>query len=131
MGKAFENQKKTIEDQVEKQVNVLKSLESSDKQLPSIKDFISKERPNPEIVDEIERIEEEEEERKANRSKMVYKGSKETYDFRKFKTIGVFGNEIRNNIINMSMESDEQNQLLKRITEFKSKTRLQNSESKK
>ena len=62
---------------------------------------------------------------------MVHKGSNETYDFRKFKTIRVFGNEIRNNIINMSMPNDEQSQLLKRINEFKSKTRPQNSESKK
>ena len=37
--KAFEKQTKTIEDQGEKKVNALKSLESSDKQLPSIKDF--------------------------------------------------------------------------------------------
>ena len=88
MGKAFEKQTKTIEDQGEKQVNALKSLESSDKQLPSIKCFISKERLNPEIIDEIERIEEEE--RKAARSKMVYKGSNETYDFRIFKTIRIF-----------------------------------------
>ena len=62
---------------------------------------------------------------------MVYKGSNETFDFRKFKTIRVFGNEIRNNIINLSIANDEQNQLLKRIREFKSKTRPQNSESKK
>ena len=62
---------------------------------------------------------------------MVYKGSNETCDFRKFKTILVFGNEIRNNVINVSMANDEQNQLLKRINEFKSKTRPQNSESKK
>ena len=41
---------------------------------------------------------------------MVYKGSNETYDFTKFKTIHVFRNEIRNNIINMSMANDEQNQ---------------------
>ena len=51
LGKAFEKQKKTIEDQREKQVNALKSLESSDDPLPLIKDFISKERLNPEIVD--------------------------------------------------------------------------------
>ena len=62
---------------------------------------------------------------------MVYKGSNKTYYFRKFKTIRVFGNEIRNNIINMSMANDEQDQLLKSINEFKSKTRPQNSESKK
>ena len=49
---------------------------------------------------------------------MVYKGSNETYDFRKFKTIRVFGNEIRNIIINMSMENDEQNQLLDKTTKF-------------
>ena len=31
---------------------------------------------------------------------MVYKGSNEIYDFREFKTIRVFGDEIKNNIIN-------------------------------
>ena len=106
LGKAFGKQIKTIENQEKKQVDALKSLESSDKQLPSIKYFISKERLNPEIGDEIEKIEEEE--RKADRSKMIYKASNETYDFRKFKTIRVFGNEIRNNIIDMNMANDEQ-----------------------
>ena len=61
---------------------------------------------------------------------MVCKGSNETYDFRKFKTINVFCNEIRNNIINMSMANDEQDQLLRRINEFKSKTKPPTSESK-
>ena len=87
MGKAFEKQTKAIEDQGEKQINALKSLESCYKKLPSIKDFISKERLNPEIVDDIEKIEEEE--RKADRSKMVYEGSNKSYDFRRFKTIRV------------------------------------------
>ena len=62
---------------------------------------------------------------------MVYEGSNKTYDFRKFKAVHVFGNEIRNSIINMSMANDEQNQLLEYIREFKSKTRPQNPESKK
>ena len=60
LGKAFEKQTKTIEEQRKKQVDPLKSLESSDKQLPSIKDFISKEKLNPEIMNDLERIEEEE-----------------------------------------------------------------------
>ena len=47
LGKAFDRQTKTIEDQGEKQLNALKSLKSSDKQLPSIKDVISKENLNP------------------------------------------------------------------------------------
>ena len=59
---------------------------------------------------------------------MVYEGSNKTYDCRKFKTIRVFGNEIRNNFINMSMANDEQEQLPEHIGEFKSKTRPQNSD---
>ena len=56
---------------------------------------------------------------------MVYKGCKETYDFRKFKTIRVFGNEVRNN---MYMANDEQNHLAaKYIKEFKTKTKPQNN----
>ena len=88
-----------------------------------LKDFLSKERLNPDIDVEIERTEEkgeEEKERNVGRSEMVYKRSNETYDFRKFKTIRVFGNEIRNIIINMTMANDdEQNQLLKRLMNLK------------
>ena len=62
---------------------------------------------------------------------MVYKAFNETYDFRKFKTILVFGNEIRNNIIDMSMANDEQDQLLRYINKLQSKTKPHNPESKK
>ena len=121
LGKAFQKRTKTIQDQAKKQVAALKSLESFDKQLPSIKDFISKERLNPEIIVEIERIEKEG--KKTERNKMVYKGYNKTSDFRKFETIRVFGNDIRNNFINMSMISDEKNYLAKHIREFKNKAR--------
>ena len=57
--KDFEKQTKTIEVQGEKQVDALKSLESSDKQLPSEKDFTLKERQNFEILNEIKKIKEE------------------------------------------------------------------------
>ena len=127
-GKAFERQTKTIEDQGKKQVDALESLKPSDKHLPSIRDFISKGRLNSEIVNEIERIEEEE--RKADRSEMVYKASNETYDFRKFKT-RAFGNEIRNNIIDMNMANDKQDQLSRYINKLKSKKKPHNLESKK
>ena len=46
--------------QGKKQVHALESLKPSDKKLPSIKDFMSKENQNPEIINEIKRIEEEE-----------------------------------------------------------------------
>ena len=80
LGKGFEKQTKTLKDQGEKQVDALESLNPSDKQLQSIRYFISKERLNSESIDEIERIEEEK--KKADRGKMVYKGSKETYGFK-------------------------------------------------
>ena len=60
LAKAFEKKTKTNEDQAKKQIDALESLKPSDKQLPSIRDFISKDRLNSEIVNEIERIEEEE-----------------------------------------------------------------------
>ena len=52
---------------------------------------------NPEIINQINRTEEIE--KKVDRSRMVYKRTNKTYDFRNFKTIRAFGNEIRNNII--------------------------------
>ena len=121
MGKAFEKQTNKIEDQRKKQVDALKSLESSDKQLSSIKDFISRERLNPKIMNEIERIEEE---------KKAEKGYNKIYDFRKLKTIRVFG-DIRNNFISMGIANDEQKHLAKYTKEFKSKTRPQDSNLKR
>ena len=56
---------------------------------------------------------------------MVYIGYSKTYDFRNFKTIRVFGNNIRYNFINMNMGNDEQNHLAMYITEFKSNTKRQ------
>ena len=125
LGKAFEKQTKTIEDRGKKQVDALEYL----KQLPSIRDFISKKRLNSEIVNELERIEREE--RKVDRSKMVYEASIETYDFRKFKIMRVFGNEIKNNIIDMSMANDVSDQLLRYINKLESKTKPRNQESEK
>ena len=69
--------------------------------------------------------------KKTDRSKIVYKGYNKTYDFGKFKTIRVFGKNIRNNFINMNMENDEQNHIAKYIKEFKSKTKPQDSNLKK
>ena len=47
---------------------------------------------------------------------MFYKRYNETHDFRKFKMIHTFGNDIRNNFINMYMTKDEQNHLAKYLT---------------
>ena len=128
LGRALEKQRKTIEDQGKKKVVALESLNVPNKKLPSIKDFIPTENLNPEIINEIKKIEEIE--KKVDRNKMVYEGTNKTYDFRKFKTIHAFGNEIRNNVIDMNMVNEEQNELLEYINRFKSRTKPNNPESK-
>ena len=95
-------------------------MKDSDKKLTPIKDFIPIENLNPEINNEIKRIEELE--KKVDRNKMVYKATNITYDFRKFKTIRAFGNETAN---------EKQNELLEYVTKFRSGTKPNNPESKK
>ena len=129
LGKAFQKQTKTIEDQGKKQVDASESLKPSNKELPPIKDFIPEENLNPEIINEITKIEEEE--KKVNRNKMVFKATNKTYDFRKFKMIQAFGSEIKNNVINEDMVNNEQNELLKHIEEFSRSTKPQDPELKK
>ena len=129
LGKALEKQRKTIEDQREKQVVALESLKDFDKKLTPIKDFISIENLNPEIINEIKRIEEIE--KKVDRNKMVYKGTNKTYDFRNFKTIRAFGNEIRNNVISLDTANIEQATLLSYIYDFTKKTKPRDPEQKK
>ena len=54
---------------------------------------------------------------------MVYKGTNKTYDFRNFKTIRAFGNEIRNNVISLGTANIEQANLLSYVYDFTKKTR--------
>ena len=126
--RALEKQRKTIEDQGKKQVVALESLKVSDKKLPPIKDFIPMENLNPEIINEIKKIEEIE--KKVDRNKMVYKGTNKTYDFRNFKTIRTFGNEIRNNVISLDTANIEQANLLSYINDFM-KTKPRDPEKRK
>ena len=128
LGKAIEKQIKTIKDQGEKQVVALESLKPPDKKLSPIKDFISVEDLNPEIINEIKRIEEIE--KKVDRNTMVYKGTNKTYDFRNFKTIRAFRNEIRNNVISLDTANIEQTSLLSYIIDFTKKTKPRNPAQK-
>ena len=61
---------------------------------------------------------------------MVYKGTNKTYDFRNFKTIRAFGNEIRNNIISSDTANIEQANLLSYINDFM-KTKPRDLEKRK
>ena len=60
----------------------------------------------PQTTNKPENIREKEQ--KIDRTKMLYKRNKTAYDFTKFKTIGNFGDPIRNAIIMMDMANDEQ-----------------------
>ena len=62
---------------------------------------------------------------------MVYKETNEAYDFRNFKTIRAFGNEIRNNIISLDTANLEQANLLSYINDFIRKTKPRNPEKRK
>ena len=124
----MKKQIKTIKDQGEKQVVALESLKPPDKKLPPLKDFIPIENLNPEIINEIKRIEEIE--KKVDRNKMIYKGTNKTYDFRNFKTIRAFGNEIRN-VISLDTANIEQANLLSYVYDFTKKTRPRNLAQKK
>ena len=128
LGKAIEKLIKTIKYQGEKQVVALESLKDSDKKLTPIKDFIPTENLNPEIINEIKKIQEIE--KKVDRNKMVYKGTNKTYDFRNFKTIRAFGNEFRNNIISFDTANTEHANLLSRVNDF-IKTKPRDPEKKK
>ena len=124
--KAFEKQRKTIEDQGKKQVDALKT---SYKKLPSIKDFVPTEKFNPEVIDEIKRIEEIE--KNVDRDKMVYESTNRTYDFRGFKTIRGYGNDIRNNVISLKAVNLEQSNLMAHINDFVKTTKPQDPKQKK
>ena len=97
--------------------------------MPSIKDFIPIENFNPEITAEIKRIEEIE--KNVDRDKMVYKSTGKIYDFRGFKTIRTYGNEIRNNVISLAAANIEQANLVAHIQDFMKNTKPQDPEQKK
>ena len=125
LGKTSEKQAKTIEDQGKNQVVALESLKTSNKELPPIKNFVSIENLNPEIIDEIKRIEQHE--KLVDREKMIYKATNKTYDFRNFKAIRAYGNEIRNNVIDMDTANAQQANLTYYVEDFTTKTKPRNS----
>ena len=87
MGKAFEKQIKTIEDQGKKQVEALNTLKSNDKL--TIEDVIPKNAlNNDEAKKELDKIKEIE--KTVGREKLFYKTNKYTYSFKNYQTIKTF-----------------------------------------
>ena len=95
----------------------MKPLQPCNKELISTKDFISNKILNLEIVNELERTEEQEQ--KLERNKMLYKGYTNTFDLTKFS------------IVAMNVTYNDQNHLAKKIIKFASHTKPRNLNMKK
>ena len=121
LGKAFEKQIKTIEDQGEKQVKALNTLKSDNNKL-AIEDAIPKSVfANDEAKKEFNKIKEIE--KNVDREKLIYKASGNTNDFRKFRKIKTFGRDIYDCKINLEEADKEESDLLNEIKNYSEKTK--------
>ena len=62
---------------------------------------------------------------------MIYYSSKESFDFRMFKTIRSFGDDIYSSKITINEADQEQSDLIEYIFNFNDKTRPKNKDDKK
>ena len=121
LGKAFEKQIKTIEDQGQKQVEALNTFKSDNEKL-TIEDVIPKSAlNNDEAKKELDKIKEIE--KTIDREKLVYRASEYTYNFRNFQTIKTFGRDSYEGEITLKEADEDQSNLLNEIRNFDHKTR--------
>ena len=127
MGKVFEKQIKTIEDQVQKQVEALNTLKSNN-QL-TIGDVIPKNAlNNDEAKKELNKIKEIE--KNVDREKLIYETNEYTYSFKNFQTITTFGRAIYEGKITLEKANEYQTDLLAEIIDFKKNTKPRSQEKK-
>ena len=131
LGKAFDKQIKTIEDQGKKQVYALNTLKSDDNNKLEIKNediipesaFASDEAR--EDIDKILKIE-----KNVDREKLVYDAGKYKYDFTKFNTIRTFGEDIYNGKITLEKADEDQSDLADEINEFTKNTKIRKTKKR-
>ena len=130
LGKAFEKQTKTIEDQGEKQIKVIQDNKKqlANTQEVTIRNIIPENILNDEAKKEIDKISEIE--KTVDREKLVYRASEYTYSFQNFRTIKTFGRDIYNDQITLKEADEEQSSLLNEIRNFRHKTKPRNEEKK-
>ena len=128
MGKSFEKQMKIIEDKEEKQIDALESLKPKE-QTKSIEEIFLEGYDSVEIKNELNKIKEYE--KKVNRDNMIYYSSKEPFDFRMFKTIRSFGDDIYSSKITINEANQERSDLAEYILNFNDNTRPKNKDDKK
>ena len=127
MGKAFDKQIKTIENQRKKQVEALNKLKSNN-QL-TIEDVIPENELNSdEAKKEPDKIKEIE--KNADREKLVYETDEYTYSFKNFQTIKTFGPDIYEGEITIKEADEYQTDLLTEILDFRTNTKPRREEKK-
>ena len=128
LGKAFDKQIKTIENQGKKQVDALNTLNLIIMKKLQIKNenIIPKSASaSDEAKEEINRILKVE--KNVDREKLVYDSGKYTYDFRMFNTIRTFGEDLYEGKITLEEADEDQSDLTDMINEFTKETRPRNS----
>ena len=127
LGKAFEKQIKTIEDQGKKQVDALNTLKSNN-QL-TIEDVIPKNAlNNDEAKKELDKIKEIE--KNVDREKLIYETNEYTYSFKNFQTIKTFGRDIYEGKITIEEADKYQTDLLAEIMNLRKNTKPSSQEKK-
>ena len=132
LGKAFDKQIKTIEDQGKKQVDALNTLKSDNNKKLEIKNediILESTFASDEAREEINKILKIE--KNVDWEKLVYQAGKYKYDFRKFNTIRTFGEDIYNGKITLEEADEDQSDLTDEINEFTKKTRLKSDKKKR
>ena len=128
LGKAFEKQIKTTEDEGKKQVDVLNTLKSNS-QLTT-EDVIPKNTLNNDETkkgfDKIKEIE-----KNVDREKLVYKTSEYTYSFNYLQTIKTFGRDIYEGKVTIEKADEYQTNLLVEIMNFRENTKPRSQEKKR
>ena len=128
LGEAFEKQIKTIEDQGQKQVDVLKDLKPKE-QTKSVEEIFPEGYEYVEIKNELNKIKEYEKE--VDRNNIISYSSKEPVGFRMFKIRRSFREDIYSNKITITKADQKQSELVDYILNFNNKTRAKNKADKK
>ena len=133
MGKVFDKQIKTIEDQGKKlldALNTLKSDNNNNKKLENKnEDIIPKNAfASDEAREEINKILKIE--RNVDREHLIYDAGKYTYDFRILNPIRTFGEDIYNGKITLEEADKDQSNLADEINDFIKTTKPRNNEKK-
>ena len=122
LGKKFEKQMKTIEDQGIKKVEALKALKPEENQeLETTKRLFPEKIKNNEIKNEMDEIKKREE--KIKQKDLLYKKNNYKYDFQQYETIRFFG-DIYTDKINRDEAEMDQSNLLKNIVGFYDKSTI-------